>query len=732
MKDGVKMSAKNHTPLLLSGLHDAAIGNTGAKMALNWANANKLLLGLNPACDLVPYFEHHGLAGQTIRLQQELNGVPVYKSEVVVHISPNNEVTFVTNTYDPSVTAISVVPSISADNAIASAKSSINVQGAVAFEAHDLIVYNRLDETKLVYKIILEPGSPLGSWEVLVDAQTGSVLRAADRACNHNEGPETNGAFLLPPPPPANGTGNVFLPDPLSVAMVNYAAPYNDNNDATNASLDATMSSVVLMDLNFTGSQYQLVGPYAEIMDFESPNKGLFAQASSTFNFNRNQDGFEAVNCYYHLDNNLRYINETLLTPCMPFQYSGGIQFDPSGLNGADNSHYLGGSGRISFGEGGVDDAEDADVILHELGHGIHDWLTGGNLSQVNGLSEGSGDYWATSYSRSLNQWTSSDPQYNWMFSWDGHNEWWNGRVTNYSALYPGGLTGSIHTDGQIWATSLMRIYDQIGRANVDKAFLEGLAMTGSSTSQQDAAIAVRQAAIDMNYSCADIDVFTVEFTATGYNLPPLAQNTGNETSTICPGQSVTVNGTVYDASNPTGTEVIAGGGANGCDSTVNVNLNVISVNAGVTLNSTTFTSNQAGAAYQWIDCDNGNAPISGATNQSYTATQVGNYAVEVTLNGCTTTSACMLFDDAGLNDLENNFISVYPNPSNGIFTIVLNSNETEFNYEITSVDGRTVRNATKVSATTFEVNLSNESAGVYFLRINNQSNVIQLVLETK
>ena len=49
----------------------------------------------------------------------------------------------------------------------------------------------------------------------------------------------------------------------------------------------------------------------------------------------------------------------------------------------------------INFGEGGVDDAEDADVILHELGHGIHDWITNGSLSQVDGLSEGMADYWA-------------------------------------------------------------------------------------------------------------------------------------------------------------------------------------------------------------------------------------------------------------------------------------------------------------------------------------------------
>jgi hypothetical protein len=41
-----------------------------------------------------------------------------------------------------------------------------------------------------------------------------------------------------------------------------------------------------------------------------------------------------------------------------------------------------------------VDDAEDADVVLHEFGHAIHYWITGLKSSSSQGLGEGSGDYW--------------------------------------------------------------------------------------------------------------------------------------------------------------------------------------------------------------------------------------------------------------------------------------------------------------------------------------------------
>ena len=88
---------------------------------------------------------------------------------------------------------------------------------------------------------------------------------------------------------------------------------------------------------------------------------------------------------------------------------SGGVKFDPSGLSGADNSHYLGGSGQLAFGEGGVDDAEDADVIVHEFGHALSDHaspLSNTGLER-RAIDEGYGDYFAASYSRKFSD-------YNW------------------------------------------------------------------------------------------------------------------------------------------------------------------------------------------------------------------------------------------------------------------------------------------------------------------------------
>ena len=477
----------------------------------------------------------NGQAGTTVRFLQMMDAVPVYNSEVTVNLDLEHTGRLVFNGWKYGLPVLNTTPSLSRETARELAHDHIRVQGRIQFDETKLWVYPH-GTPRLAWQVRVEPESPLGSWEVMVDAHTGEIFKATDQATYYHEkdkiDPETGTEECEEPgfptpiyvlaPPPVNGTGLVFDTDPLTTATTTYGGNYADNGDASNAQLVAEQQNVTLLDITFSGGQHRLIGPYAEIQDFENPLRGLFTQASSVFNYDRQANNFEAVNVYYHIDKSMRYINVTLGCNIMPYQYTTGVRFDPSGLNGADNSHYLGGSGRLAFGDGGVDDAEDADVILHELGHGIHDWATVGGLSQVNGLSEGSGDYWANSYKRSLGYWTTANQQYYWVFGWDGHNPFWGGRVTNYGASYPGGLTGFIHTDGQIWSTCCLLIWEQIGRQKMDKAFLEGLSLTNGSSSQQDAAIAVRTAAINMNYTVAEVTTIHNIFAGCGYNMGTL------------------------------------------------------------------------------------------------------------------------------------------------------------------------------------------------------------------
>lgn len=507
---------------------------TNKNSAENWIKANAAKAGVKSFTNLSLKKVRQADTGETLRYQQYINDVPVYGSELILHYNKSNQLTYVAEeNIKSNVAKVDTKPAIAAEEAFQKAFVASKAKGDISFEDNKLYVYVMEDgSSKLVYKVNIISHDHSGNWETLVDAKTGDVLSVKDVAYYYNGHGDEDGRKkkskknTTPTEEPSNtpkkvtGTAYIFEPDPLSKMQVVYGGQYVDNNDATNASLDAARSLKTIPELELLSGVYKLKGQYAEIRQIEAPATGLFTQTSPDFLFNRFEQGFEAANVYWHLDHNLRYINETLGIDCTSLDNSGVVLFDPHGVNGDDNSYYS--AGRLVFGEGCVDDGEDADVIIHELGHGVHDWLTNGNLSQVQGLSEGSGDYWGQSYSRSLNQWPSTAAQYQWFFSWDGHNECWGGRTTNFSGNYP--PTGGIHNQGQLWATVLMRIFDIIGKEKTDRIFLEGLAMTGSTTNQYNAAIAVRQAAIDMlgthGFTCDDVAVITQQFNAKNYNLP--------------------------------------------------------------------------------------------------------------------------------------------------------------------------------------------------------------------
>lgn len=505
---------------------------TPEQMGRSYLLNNRAVLGLNPA-DIDRLKMHHarpdGAGGVTVRLRQTWKGLPVNKNaEITIHINKNNQVDFVMNGFAYGITLENTTPALTPAVARAAVVQHLGITGSIGFESNSLMLLRHAHTDYLVYRVHIETDMPVGEWEAFVNAQTGALLKVEDIAAYHRHRHTVPGGVKPALPKwrfkpfnvQVNGTGNVFDPDPLTSATAAYGGSYVDGNDANAAVLTAQLKNVVLPDITLNAGVYSLVGPYADIRDFEAPNKGLFTQATSTFNFDRSADAFEAVNTYYHIDAMMRYLNVTLALNIMPYQYAGGVQFDPSGLSGADNSHYLSGSGRLAFGEGGVDDAEDADVIIHELGHGLHDWVTAGGLSQVNGLSEGTGDYIAGSYSRSKGYWTSGQAAYNWMFNWDGHNPFWGGRVLNYAAVYPVGLAGAIHTDGQIWATANMKIWDDIGRQNADRVFWAGLGNTNGASNQNDAANAVYQAASALGYTNAQRLAIHTRYTAAGYTLP--------------------------------------------------------------------------------------------------------------------------------------------------------------------------------------------------------------------
>lgn len=116
------------------------------------------------------------------------------------------------------------------------------------------------------------------------------------------------------------------------------------------------------------------------------------------------------------------------------------------------------------------------------------------------------------------------------------------------------------------------------------------------------------------------------------------------------------------------------------------------------------------------------NNAISGATGQTYTASEAGNYHVVYSYSdGCvgSESSNQVNFDPSGVDDLQQNDIAVYPNPSQGIFYI------NGLPHEHLSIEIRNLQGELIFKKETFEpdvmLDLSNQSSGVYFIHLITQ-----------
>ena len=114
---------------------------------------------------------------------------------------------------------------------------------------------------------------------------------------------------------------------------------------------------------------------------------------------------------------------------------------------------------------------------------------------------------------------------------------------------------------------------------------------------------------------------------------------------TECPGIPVTVGESTYTSS---GVYYDTFTSITGCDSIVTTHLTYLSEETEVLDLSIQLLANHNGAQYQWLDCENENAPIPGETGQLFSPSTNGSYALEVLENGCTITSACYEITDLG------------------------------------------------------------------------------------
>ncbi len=262
---------------------------------------------------------------------------------------------------------------------------------------------------------------------------------------------------------------SVFLPDPLTSAGVYYGAPYSDQNNLDVIELNNERVNVQVPVL-FDGSTFFLENQFLKITELSAPVIQPVNRSDPDFLYTRSESGFEDVNAYYHITAYRNYLQTIGFDHVVNYQ----IFVDTHGNSGSDNSYFTASTlpPRIIFGTGGVDDAEDADVIIHEYGHAIsHSLAPSTNVgSQRQAIDEGFCDYLASSYSNTFSSFRYTD-----VFTWDGHNEFWAGRNTNTTKKFPDNITNNLYQDSEIWSSTLLDIHNSIGREVLDQILFQSM-----------------------------------------------------------------------------------------------------------------------------------------------------------------------------------------------------------------------------------------------------------------
>jgi hypothetical protein len=252
-------------------------------------------------------------------------------------------------------------------------------------------VAGRLGKRPAGAELVVVPGSPAKlAWVTLTKSPGGTVQSVLDAS---------SGALLTEKRTirEADGAGRVFDPNPV-VRLQDESL--DDEDDAASAVPNKAYRTVRLTNLD--RGKTTLQGSYANNI-----SDNAVTSRHRLYFFNRENDHFEEVETYYSITEAQKYIHR------LGFR---DVNNEPQDYRTTgftdDNSFYDDSDDSITFGTGGVDDAEDNEVIWHEYGHAIQaDQVPGyGESEEAGAIGEGFGDYWAVTMSQATSPDTAVTP----------------------------------------------------------------------------------------------------------------------------------------------------------------------------------------------------------------------------------------------------------------------------------------------------------------------------------
>lgn len=494
------------------------------------------LFKLNPTLqDLTLDREIPTLIGRQFVFVQHHRGVSVQDGELKVLFNQEGRISAVNNSYVPLSQTLDATPAISADEAVAAGRRDIEQLHGALPPGEDLpspvatlVIYAEEGTPTLAWQVIHHSWGP--TWEVFLDAKTGRTLKSAVDINRY-----VKNSSLAATSYNQTGKGQVFVTN----AVVQMGNPNLRDNDDSSSLLDISNSSLITprytkKDLARLSSSGYLDGKWAS----SSASQNRAYSANRQFIFDRSVNGFSETMGYYYIDLAQQRIQSLGFTNINARQQVFSID-----RYSVDNSYYSVSSKQITYGYGGVDDAEDAELIWHEYGHAIQDNIVPGfgTTAESGAMGEGFGDYWAGTMGYDDNKVSLGKtpiPEWVCLAEWDSttyRTPLQTGDPTCLRRLdgtkhYPEDMVKEVHDDGEIWSAALWQIRGALGADKADRVILQHHFLLKKNASFNQASLAFVTTACNLNYQPSEVSAISSILRDRGFD-----KNGGNAIPGTCP-----------------------------------------------------------------------------------------------------------------------------------------------------------------------------------------------------
>jgi hypothetical protein len=300
----------------------------------------------------------------------------------------------------------------------------------------------------IAWDVALAAERPRHRWRVLIDAVSGRVIEVLDQRAY------------------ATGTGKVFDPNPL---VTSGDPGLSKSSSPTTVNAERVQVSLERLAPKDSEGYLRLDGAWVHMEEFDDPEYAEPSKKNGRFVFSWTNRKFLSVMAYFHIDRFQQYLQAPADLD-MPGIGDFSVPADPQGQSGGDVSGQT--AEGVSFGEGGVPDATDAMIVLHEYGHVIQGAIRPGSShgNWGSGVSEGFGDFLAAAYYDDKH--TNPAATRGHMFSWDANptDAYWTGRRYDRPWRFdgpeytpPNQPSPDGYQRGEIWCSTLFELYRKLG-----------------------------------------------------------------------------------------------------------------------------------------------------------------------------------------------------------------------------------------------------------------------------